>query len=305
MQRFDPRTLKLSGPEVPVELTARALEFSVSATGTLTYFLQDQPYPSRGELLATNGYLAVMDRAGREVTVVSQVGGYQGPRVSPDGKTVIVERFDDENPGDLWSFDVRRSVGTRLSFDPDPDSFPVWLPDGKSILFTRMKEDARGAQRGSGAVIAMDITRSDPERVVQPATPNQYGPWVMDASNDGRYALLLMNVQDGSGDLEAVPLSGGPAISVARSRFEEHQARFSADGRWVAYASEQTGHSEIYVQSFPVPGKQTARVNGRWIPALLASRWARTLLPQSGSNVDERGREGCDRTRVWDSQVVV
>ena len=257
VQRFDPRTFKLSGPEVPVELSSRALEFSVSPTGTLTYMLQEQPYQSRGELLSTNGYLAVIDRAGREVTVLSPVAGYQGPRVSPDGKTVIVERFDDENPGDLWAFEVRRRVGTRVSFDPDTDCFPVWLPNGKFILFSRMKQDARGALQGSGALLAIDINRSDPERVVHRAAPNQYGPWVMDASQDGRYALVLTNDQDSSGDLDAIPLSGGPKIPVARSRFEEHQARFSADGRWVAYASDESGQSEIYAQSFPQTAKKT------------------------------------------------
>jgi hypothetical protein len=92
---------------------------------------------------------------------------------------------------------------------------------------------------------------------VQRAGPNQYGPWVMDVSADGRYMLVLTDNRDSTGDLHAIPLSGSLGLPVAQSRFNEHQARFSVDGRWVAYASDESGRSEVYVQSFPSLGRKT------------------------------------------------
>ena len=253
LQRFDPATFKLSGPEVPVELSLPVWEFSVAPMGTLTYTSQDR----RSEALPTDGYLAVIDRAGREMKALSPLGGYFAPRVSPDDKTVVVTRFDEENPGDLWVFEIRRGVGTRVSFDPDPDSAPAWLASSNFLLSTRSKRDAFGMRAGSGTVVATDISRLSAERIVQRATTNQYGPWVMDVSADGRYMLLLTDNEKSRGDLDAFPLSGGQAIPVARSRFDEHQARFSADGRWVAYSSDESGRPEVYVEAFPPTGKKT------------------------------------------------
>ena len=71
-----------------------------------------------GEITAGNSRLAWFDRGGRELEAITPLGGYFNPRLAPDERTVAVEQFDNENAGDLWTIDLRRKLGTRVTFDP-------------------------------------------------------------------------------------------------------------------------------------------------------------------------------------------
>ena len=130
-QRFDLASERIVGAPIsiaePVDRflsTGRAM-FTTSRTGTIAY-----------HSYANVARLVWVDRTGKEVGTVGAPGDYLNVRLSPDGGTVLFERT---KPGigtwDLWTTDLARGVETRLTSDPGSEAFPVWLPDGRAILF--------------------------------------------------------------------------------------------------------------------------------------------------------------------------
>ena len=228
----------------------------VSSTGTLAYRAQlAGPVRRNGEITASNARLAWLDRAGRVVEVLTPLGGYFNPRLSPDERTIAVEQFDNENAGDLWTIDLRRKLGTRLTFDARRDSDAVWAPGGDRLAWTR------GGDVG-GEVLVQRAPGADPA-VLARAGRDEDGPFVGDWSPDGRtVAVMRLSRTVGSGAIEFLPVDGGEPIRWPASGANEGQPRFSPDGRWVAYLSSETGTPEVYVRPFP-PSGEKIRVSPR------------------------------------------
>src|SRR5262249_4369665 len=128
--RFDPEKLVVSGDPVLVEQGIRveiggAVQFALADDGTLAYITTDVNDAQRS--------LVWVDRTGNEERLSAPERAYSSARISPDGTRVAVGIDDQER--DIWTWHLTGHTLTRLTFDPLPDSFPLWTPDGRRLIF--------------------------------------------------------------------------------------------------------------------------------------------------------------------------
>ncbi len=205
--------------------------FSVSQTGVMAYV--------KG---ARAGRLTWFDRAGAPLEGVGESGNFGNLSLSPDEKRLAVShRSGTPANYDIWLIDLTRA-GTlsRLTFDAAPEFDPVFSPDGSQVVFSSFRKGAyqlyRRNSNGSGKDELLDSSMS--------------GVGVPDWSRDGRFLVFTSQ-----GDLWVLPMSGDrKAYTLQKTPFTESTPEFSADGRWIAYRSNESGRSEIYVQPFPGTG---------------------------------------------------
>jgi Tol biopolymer transport system component len=238
-QPFDPRRLELAGDAVPVAQRVGSFRdggfFSVSANDVLVYRTAD-----------TDSQLSWFDRQGTVVGRVSEPGGFRSVALSPDGTRAVASRTNsqDTTKADLWLFDLSRGGGaTRLTLGAGIAEFPVWSPDGKRIVFSFNNSMLR-QKLASGESDEKELLRTNS---VSALFANSWSP-------DGRlllyatYAVTASNL--GSLDLLVLPGDDSKPVAFVRTGFNEEQGRFSPNGRWVAYVSNQSGLSEVYVREF-------------------------------------------------------
>jgi serine/threonine protein kinase/Tol biopolymer transport system component len=242
-QAFDERRFEVAGEPAPIAEQvrtsfSRAL-FSVSLKGVLAY---------RGGSGASS-QLTWFDREGHNLGRTGEPGDYQDVSLSKDASRVAYSRPSQGGDRQIWTLDIARGINTRLSFRPDGSRTPVWSSDGKYVAFS--------SGRGN-AIYVKDAGNSGSER---PVLQTGMAKFVNDWSLDGRY-LLYTETSTGL-DLFALPdpLGAGERkpIPVANSGFNESQGQFSPDGRWVAYASDESGRHEIYVVPFPPGDGRTSK----------------------------------------------
>jgi eukaryotic-like serine/threonine-protein kinase len=237
-QRFDARHLKISGDPVrvaeePVAPYWDTGAFSVSANGTLAYW-------SPGTV---ESQLTWFDAQGKALSSVGQPGPYAAVALSPDGTRAFVSRAGPDLSTALWQFDLSRGTSTRFELDPSAvESNPIWAPDERSIIYGSV-------QAGQ----MMDIYRkqltgpADAEAVIKSNEWKRPRSW----SADGRFLLYVIEGSGTNNKLWVLPLeAGGKPVPFLRTQFEEPDGRFSPDGRWVAYVTNESGRYEVYVRSF-------------------------------------------------------
>ncbi len=169
---------------------------------------------------------------------------YYDPRISPDGQRLVVEGTDAGD--DIWVVDLRRGTTTRVTFDSGEDETPAWSPDGKWVAYASSRA---GQQR---TIFRRAADGSGPEEKLFAAPDHMH---VDDWSHDGRSLLLTVDAASTKTDIWVLPLDGtGKAKPLLNSGFAEANARFSPDGRWIAYESNESGRGEVYVQRFPALG---------------------------------------------------
>jgi eukaryotic-like serine/threonine-protein kinase len=233
---FDAKGLKFTGQAVPI---AEGVEmfpldgycnFAVSQRGVLAYQIGAS---------APFGQMVWLNRKGQKLGTVGQPDIYTNPALSPDGTKLAVGRGE-PNKRDLWVYDLKRRTASRLTFNPADDLTPVWSHDGSTIMFT----STRRGQRDLYEKPANGLGKTQLVYASKDHAKN-----LMDWSPDGRYALYDT---DSIPDLWTLPLFGDrkPFPSV-EGDFGATQARFSPDGRYIAYTSDESGQSEVYVQTFP------------------------------------------------------
>jgi Tol biopolymer transport system component len=242
-QPFDAQSLQTTGDPLPIAedvqffpQTYSAL-FSVSGNGLLLY----QPRSS-----SAVSQLVWFDRGGKPVGTVGAPGDQANPRISPDGRRVALDVADRQTGNmDVWIYVAAGGVGTRLTSDPAIDSDPIWSPDGRRVSFTSLRKGNPDLfQRSSNGAGAEEET-----------LVSERSKYVCDWSPDGR--LILYRAMDPNTNMElwALPLTGHKApIPFIKTPFGVTQGQFSPDGRWVAYASNESGKWEIYVAPYPGPG---------------------------------------------------
>jgi Tol biopolymer transport system component len=143
---------------------------------------------------------------------------------------------------DIWLIDLARGAQVRLTSDPSPDSFPAWSPKQDGIVFVSTRGGLTSIyQKPTIAAGAEDQLVTSGEAKVIP-----------DFSPDGRFLLYTQINPATNADLFLLSLSGERKPEpFLQTNFIEGQGRFSPNGRWVAYTSNETGQFEVYVQSFP------------------------------------------------------
>ena len=243
-QPFDTRVLALTGSPVPVSdqvaMTSQNMAaFSAAHLGTIAY---------RTGSGSPRRQFAWFDRAGRRLADVGDVddGRPFSPSLSPDGRWLALHRSTDANV-DIWLLDTVRGTRNRVTSDDATEISPLWSPDGTRIAFNSFRD--------GGFKIFVKPLAGGPAQMLPTGHQNA---GLTDWSSDGKF--LLFDTADGNptGDLWALPLFGdGRAFPVVQTRFEERDGQFSPDGRFVAYRSDESGRSEIYVQPFLATGRRT------------------------------------------------
>ncbi|MCA1652431.1 MAG: protein kinase, partial [Acidobacteria bacterium] len=269
-QPFDAKQLALAGEPVPVAERVGSFRdggfFSVSDNGVLVY---------RGAY--TDAQITWFDRQGSVTGRVSEPGGFRDAALSPDGARAVVSRTNpqDAAKADLWLLDVSRGSGaTRLTLGTGIAEFPIWSTDGQHIVFT-LNHSRLHQKLASG--------EGDEEEVLQ-----SRGAGIVKATGESpdRRFLLYATVGDiktTRWDLWVHPRSDPKPVPFVRTAFDEEQGRFSPDGRWVTYVSNQSGQSEVYVRGFATDFSSGS-----------ASAGGTTLVSRGGGTAPRWRRDGRD-----------
>jgi Tol biopolymer transport system component len=184
--------------------------------------------------------LVLTDRSGHELESLGAPALYYQPRLSHSGRSLAVDITDPQSAaGDLWLLDVTRKVSTRLTHDPVNETNPLWSPDDRELFYYHDPDIWRRPASGGG----------DGRPVLQSAIMKR----PTDLSGDGRFVLFLA-YDRGQLDIELLSVADGKISPWQATPFNENGARFSPDGRWVAYVSDETGRHEVYVRSFDGSG---------------------------------------------------
>jgi Tol biopolymer transport system component len=246
-QSFDDKALRLSGE--PVRL-AEGVGYYTGSFGYAAFDVSESGALVYGPALSTSTMLQWIGRDGKLVTS-GPSGAFTGPRLSPDEKKVALSLRDEHSAADIWAFDIARGIPERKTFDPSTDWFPVWTPDGTRLIFGSTRD-------GATTMYIKGATGSGPEtRLDQQDKVGRAGEYPSDVSPDGKQVLYYVSTRRGF-DIEALSLTpGAQPTEFQTSAFNEVQGRFSPDGQWVAYASDESGQFEVYVARFPSGAERT------------------------------------------------
>ena len=187
--------------------------------------------------------LTWLDRSGHRLQTVVAGQALGDPSVSPGGKDVVASIVDPATEiHQLVRFSASPGPGVRLTFGPASNGFPIWSPDGTRIAFS--------SDRGGGSLCAKPASGAGEEEVLF-KTPGEAYP--TDLSRDGRFLVYsLFAPGEKTNALWILPLFGDlKPFLFARQGLKEPKARFSPDGKWIAYDSYESGVAEVYVTSFP------------------------------------------------------
>jgi Tol biopolymer transport system component len=245
---FDARRLEFTGAPVLVvegvfqSQVSGVAEYSVSSTGSLVYVA--------GGIHAAQKRLVWVSRTGVEQPLAAPAHSYVAPRLSPDGRRVAVAI--QERDTQIWLYDLSRETLTPLTFEGDVNSSPTWTPDGKRIAFTSTKDGPLNIfwQLADGSGGLEKLNTSENAQIPMSWSPDGKLLAFLEVDPTTGYDIGVLRLDEpsaGSGQ-------GRKSEQFLRTRFSESVPRFSPDGRWLAYISDESGRYEIYVQPYPGPG---------------------------------------------------
>jgi eukaryotic-like serine/threonine-protein kinase len=255
---FDVATLEVTGSPVRVlenlAVTAGVPQAALSSTGSLVFA------PDAGAARR----LVWVSRQGAEQIIENALRGYRHPRLSPDGRRIVVEAG-----GDLWSEDLARGTFARLTSIGTVDGFLSWMPDGTRLVVrttTGMRiidADGSGRSQPIAATSAVDY-------------PNSVSP-------DGQ--TLAFTKMAATGDLFALSLRGEPRLfPILQTSAYEAGAQISPDGRWVTYVSDESRQLQVYVRPFP-QGARKLQVSTEGGTQALWNKNGREIFYRSGNRM--------------------
>jgi Tol biopolymer transport system component len=244
-QRFDPDELEVAGDPVPIAEhigfdSNGASGFSVSTTGALVYV---------AGVAAGNTDLIWVDRNGREIGRVGEAGAYRDIALSPDEARLAYGLAETRNESEnIWVRDLRRNVASRLTFGAGNEFWPVWSPDGARIAYA-------GEEKGSIGLFEKDAGGTGSERAVYADDKGPLGP--SDWSRDGAWISLNCLPASRRFQIKLFSIRDRRLVDFAVGDATQGAGRFSPDGRYLAYTSNESGTREAYVQTIPPGG-------GKW-----------------------------------------
>ena len=216
-------------------------------------------------------------------------------RIAPDGKRIVTTEIDRQfRTLDVFIRTAAQPAPARLSRSTDSDESGVWSPDGSRIAWAAQRRNVM--LRGAGAVLPeQTLARFD--------TPVQVWDW----SRDGRSLLIGRRSNDSGDDLWIQPLAGAAAQPYVTAPFDQAYAAFSPDGRSLAYASNESGQFDIYLDGFPKPGARVRLTTAggtepRW------SADGRELFFRRGSEIHAVALDGLEvrsTTRLFDAGAAI
>jgi eukaryotic-like serine/threonine-protein kinase len=244
-QPFDEKRLEILGQPFPIagqvqydEVTWRGV-FS-SSNGILAY---------QGGNVGATSRLLMFDRAGKELRTIGNLSDLMNHRISPDGQRVAVAMLDPSVANyQLWVYDLYRGKATRFTFGPNRNTYPVWAPDGNTLVFTSNK-------KGPYDIFEKRSDSTGNEKLVLESDASKYPTsW----SADGRF-IAYTSTSPGKSKIEIwiLPRFGDRKPYVfLQGDFNVGEGQFSPDGRWVTYTSDESGRAEVYVTPFPAGGSK-------------------------------------------------
>ncbi len=238
-QAFDPAAFRLSGDPAPLAETFTGLipivNASVSANGILIY-----------DTAGAKNQLIWTDRRGQRLHPIGEPGIYGPPRISSDGHSVVAQKFEPGGSIDLWIIDAERGLPRRLTSGATQDNYPIWSPDGRTVVFSDTRDLYRMAVTGTGG-----------QALVLSGTNLRL---VSDWSRDGSTIFYYVAFPATKSDLGSLAVTAdGKVKEGAKPRLylstpaQEIWARFSPElnPRWAAYQSDESGKDEVYIDTFP------------------------------------------------------
>jgi Tol biopolymer transport system component len=270
---FDPDRLEFMGDAFPIvdhvnflPAASRGI-FDASENGVLVYL---------AGAATPGGQIEWVDRSGKTISTLGDRATYTAPTISPDGKRIAIEVTDPRNATwDIWVYNVSRGLRTRFTFGPSAlNGEPVWSPDGSRLLY----RSDRGAK--ANLYVKSFAGSGTDELILDTDHPKDPTDW----SNDGKYILYNEYTNETKADVWVLPVGGKEdPFPFLQTEFVEIHPRFSPDGNWIAYSSDESGRFEVYVSPFPGPGRKWQISSGGGIEP----RWrsdGRELFYQSTAN---------------------
>ena len=249
-QAFDLESLKVTGdpiqlPDEPTRVLDPSVAYTasasatVSATGILAYYSA----PS------TNTLAAWYDTDGRHIADLPlPAGHYEAVSISPDGGHAVVVRSTSASESALWLVNLARGGASQFSYGPGRNDTPVWSPDGTRVVFAADRD-------GPQDLFVKQVGDTTPEQVLYRSDALFKGPEFWSA--DGRWIVLSQLDPQSAQNVWVLPASGsGEPKLLVQTPNRDRGGAISPDGRWLAYASEETGRYEIYVQPFLETGQR-------------------------------------------------
>ena len=235
-QAFDPARLQITGEAAriaePVGSYLDGAFFSASQTGALAFRPPDETLQ-----------LTWLNRLGNVLERVGQPGKYNGLALAPEQtRAVVVQRTTRSNADqDLWLVDLPSGRSSRLTFDARLEERPVWSDDGRRVYFT-----------GTGAIGSLFEQSISGEQGARRLLESPQHKVPTSTSRDGRFLLFTSeNFGSTRGDVWVLPLTGERTpYPLIRRAFDQEQAQFSPDGKWVAYVSNESGRQEVLIRPF-------------------------------------------------------
>jgi len=252
LRRLEPRARAFSGPEVAV--AENVGEASASDAGTIVYV---NATPDSGNTAGPR-QLVWYDRKGTRTGTVAARDDATDPRLSPDGSRLAFNGPPGaDSKSEIWTIDLARGGPTRRTFEA-ANFAPTWSPDGAQIVF----DSNRGSSGGTPRIYRRAANGTGSDELLFDAGAIDQFTVTSDWSADGRF-LLFERMTAGTiatvSDIWVLPLDGErKAFPLLESKSVKSQARLSPDGRWLAYATNESGVSQIVVQPFP------AVKDGKW-----------------------------------------
>jgi dipeptidyl aminopeptidase/acylaminoacyl peptidase len=260
---FDVNRLEVTGHPVAVVQgvmgfkMSGASSFDVSDTGTLAYVA--------GQAIGTEVPLLWMGRDGTTTPMRASPLDWRAPRFSPDGRRLAFH-LDDGRQLDIYTYEWARDALTRLTFDPAVHSNPVWSPDSRTIVFSSTPSAKQLAN-----LYWLSVDRpGEPHRLTESVDRQFATSW----HPSGKYLAFEQQISRDQWDVMILPMevsgSGWKAQTpqlVLSKIAQRPTAVFSPDGRWLAYTSNESGRSEVFVRSFPGPDTRWhVSSSGGWAP---------------------------------------